>query len=344
MMKKLCIILAVLILGVTAVNTFAAGSETWSFNYTNADGVTTPMTVSSYYKPNPTQNSAIVGADGLWTGANYYTTAGDDLSGLTPSTVGSDNEGAGIINRGCTPQSIEAFDGRGGTFLNLVNPAPALKDENYRASDGKTWADGINDHGQGFDLRNGYKMVNNNNDLVKVWKMTDDSASKSGVMDPFQLQESQGNNRYTSGYTLDSKDHPGDRKADDLLVTISGFNAGQTVLLSVVSMANAAKTNLEDFSWGTLADGAAVNAVITNTGTMLFPAGNGYSDVAFACDIGNFTADGLGKIQLYLGENWISQADEGGLRRTQLDGIFVIPEPATMMLLGLGTLLLRRRK
>lgn len=334
---------AVLVLCFVAMNAFGIGSETWTFTYTDADGVSTAMTVSDYYRPNPTQNGAIVGLDGVWTGASYYAPAGDDLTGLTPSTVGV-NDNFGITNRGCTPQSIEAFDGRGATFLNLVTDAPAQQDNNTRASDGKSWADGINDFGSGFDLRNGYKMTTNDSSLTYRWKMTDDSASKTGVMDPVQVQAAFGNNKYNLGYTLDSKDNLNDRNADDLLVTISGFGAGEVVRLSVVSMANAAGANEEDFAWGTLADGAAVNAEITKNGTMLFPAGEGYGDVAFAVNIGSFTADSTGKVQLYLGDNWISGADEGGFRRTQLDGIFIVPEPATMMILGLGALMLKRRK
>ena len=69
-----------------------------------------------------------------------------------------------------------------------------------------------------------------------------------------------------------------------------------------------------------------------------------YYTGSYACDIGQWTADGSGQITLFVGEGAVNTVLTGS--RTMLDGVVVIPEPSMLALLGLGglALLIRRRQ
>jgi hypothetical protein len=73
------------------------------------------------------------------------------------------------------------------------------------------------------------------------------------------------------------------------------------------------------------------------------PVGYKYWKGAFANSIGSWTADGSGSITVFIGDGAKNDVLSGA--RTQLDGIVVVPEPATLAILSLGGLaLLRKRK
>ncbi len=70
-----------------------------------------------------------------------------------------------------------------------------------------------------------------------------------------------------------------------------------------------------------------------------------YYTGSYACDIGNWTANGSGEITLFVGEGAVNTVLNGA--RTMLDGVVVnpVPEPSTAALICLGGLavLVRRR-
>lgn len=111
--------------------------------------------------------------------------------------------------------------------------------------------------------------------------------------------------------------------------------------------------NSYDFSYGASA-GSLTTFSDTAAGTLLWEskassaiAGYFYYTGSYACGIGDWTADGSGQIKLYVGEGAVNTVLNGS--RTMLDGVVVslIPEPSTLIILGLGGLavaLSRRRR
>jgi len=108
--------------------------------------------------------------------------------------------------------------------------------------------------------------------------------------------------------------------AGDFLVTISGFSAGQNVDLSVQVLGKDSDVPGYDFSWGTAANGSAVNTVSDVTvGTEIY---SGSVMSTFAVDLGTFTADSSGNVAVWLGNG----TNYNGDYRTEMDGIVAIPE------------------
>ncbi len=156
-------------------------------------------------------------------------------------------------------------------------------------------------------------------------------------------------------------------------VTLSGLTAGTTYSLKVVAAGRRSDPVSDpsgllqglrpdagiysyDFSYGSSA-GSLTTVANTAAGTLLKEAKAGsplvvgtvsyyYYTGSYACDIGNWTADGSGNINLYLGEGAVNTVLTGA--RTMLDGLVIAPVPEPQMLvpvaLGLvGMALIRRR-
>jgi len=192
-----------------------------------------------------------------------------------------------------------------------------------------TYLELTNNSGGTGDSRNGFTLVT----PTDQWGYPDGSDSGAFV-------------NYNS-LDEDNWNHGGD--AGDFLATISNLAANTDYGLCVLAAGRigGGGAGMADFSWGTVADGSAVNTV-SSVSTVLdgiaIPTGESNAQL-FAITVGIFTSDEDGDLSIWLGKG---EALDGENYRTQFDGLLVgegiVPEPATIMLLGLGGLALIRKK
>jgi PEP-CTERM motif-containing protein len=145
--------------------------------------------------------------------------------------------------------------------------------------------------------------------------------------------------------------------ASDFLGTISGLTSDTEYFLYVVAAGRKQGPGIGtyDFSWGTSGDGSAVNLVpdVYNAANAVYidevvtekvdPIPDEIT-ASMAVPVGTFTADVDGEIAIWIGKG--GTFDGSYDYRTELDGLVVgvVPEPATMVLLGLGSLTLLKRR
>ena len=155
-------------------------------------------------------------------------------------------------------------------------------------------------------------------------------------------------------------------------VTLSGLVAGSLYDLKIVALGVREDTgggqipglldstfpdfglNDYDFSYGSSAGSQTTFANVA-AGTLIYEERSSTATVidtvnyfswkgAYACNIGNWLADGSGTITLFLGEGAVNTVLNGA--RTQFDGVVLtpVPEPAALGLLGLSGLALWNRR
>jgi hypothetical protein len=265
--------------------------------------------------------------------------------GTTIETPGRENTSA-PVSVGYLASQAEAILGNKGAMLNL-QPFNPVEDITYRDSDGGTYANGYNDMGL-YDLRGGVKLTTTLDSTLSgsQWSVNDDSDTflfTDGPDEDWAVKGSKpgqwGTNRLAYGESIDCNRRAG---LPDFQATLEGLIEGETYAISVAVLGrnDAALGQYYDFAWGTLADGAAVNVWnVVDNGIKLWDDGN--ITGLYVVNIGNYVADASGALTFYLGNG-----QEGGSYRTMYDGLHValVPEPATMMILGLGALMLKRRK
>jgi len=133
----------------------------------------------------------------------------------------------------------------------------------------------------------------------------------------------------------------------DFEFTISGLTANVDYQIYYIAKTSASGSGKGDFSWGLGSDGAAVNQAgpyldaLPGATALIGLAGN---DSAVGVPVAIVTADAMGMITMYGGNGLDFNGDE--FTRTQMDGVVIgtIPEPMTLSLLGLGSLILIRKK
>jgi hypothetical protein len=239
----------------------------------------------------------------------------------------------------------------GGTFLNINNVADTRNGITISAV--ALGADVIN-------VRSPFAAVN--------WALNDNSDGSRlvggrGVEDNNQRLSATSNPPGTTGTSY-----------NPFSVTFSGLVAGSLYDMKIVALGVRADTgggqlpgvldannpdfgiDNYDFSYGSSAGSLTTFANVAS-GTLIYEEKSGTATVidgvsyyswkgAYACDIGQMTADGSGQIALFLGEGAVNTVLNGA--RTQFDGVAIalVPEPTTRALLGLGGLglLLRRRQ
>jgi hypothetical protein len=256
---------------------------------------------------------------------------------------------AAYTTTGGSATSADAEAITGGTFLNINNVADTRNDLTLSAV--VLGADVTN-------VRSPFAAVN--------WSLNDSSdgsrlVTGRGVEDNNQRLNPTSTPPGTAGTSY-----------NPFSVTLSGLTAGSLYDLKIVALGVREDTgggqisgvldannpdfglNDYDFSYGSSAGSQTTFANVA-AGTLIYEeksstpiviAGVNYYSWkgAYACNIGNWLADGSGTITLFLGEGAVNTVLNGA--RTQFDGVVVtpVPEPTALGLLGLGGLALWNRR